>query len=125
MPTYLKTSSETLFEQFLADHELPFETVPVADCPRPDYAVGGGIHWGPIVFEVKELTEDEAFGRGESRVITREVGKHIRRKIGESKKQIQYGAKQVFHRLADLQRHRPGVPYVRHRGSRLCSRYAW
>ena len=93
-----KTSSETLFEQFLTDHELPFETVPVAVLPRPDYTVGGGTPWGPILFEVKELTEDEDFGRGQFSVSKRKVGEHIRRKISESKKQIQYGASRVFHR---------------------------
>jgi hypothetical protein len=89
-----KTLSETFFEQFLSNNGIPFEPVPVADSPRPDYTVGGGTSWGPVVFEVKELAEDDDFGQGPLRVGTRKVGDHIRAKIRESRRQIQFGAKQ-------------------------------
>src|SRR5208282_5947969 len=88
-----KTPSEVLFEQFLSDRGLPFERVPVADSPRPDYAVGDGTTWGPLMFEIKELREDDDF-RGQFGVSSRKVGAHIRSKISESKRQVQYGAKQ-------------------------------
>jgi hypothetical protein len=94
MATAPKTTSETLLEQFLTDHLLPFERIPVADSPRPDYAVGDGTPWGPIIFEVKELTEDDNFGQGDCKLSSRTVGDHIRSKINESRRQIQFGAEQ-------------------------------
>src|SRR5206468_2359430 len=47
----------------------------------------------PLMFEVKELTEDENFGQGLHHLSTRQTGAHVRSKISESKKQIQIGAK--------------------------------
>jgi hypothetical protein len=52
-----------------------------------------------LIFEVKELSEDENFrevhdpGSTILRVHSRIVGDHVRRKISEAKKQIQYAAK--------------------------------
>jgi hypothetical protein len=87
-----KTPSEFLFERFLAHHQLPFEPVPETDSPRPDYAVGGGTPWGPILFEVNELTQDDNFKQDQFAGSSRTVGDHIRRKISKSRKQIQFGA---------------------------------
>ena len=94
MATDQKTESEALFEQFLFDHKLPFERVPVAATSRPDYVVGNGTGWGPILVEVKELLKDDDFKSGQFAVSRRKVGDHIRSKINESRKQVQYGAKQ-------------------------------
>jgi len=64
----------------------------------PDYLVSIGS--GQIIFELKELTEDENFGVVEDpkyphiKSHSRTIGDHVRRRIEASKKQIQYGAKQ-------------------------------
>lgn len=85
----MKTLSESLFEQFLTDHALPFEPVPVVENERrPDYLVRMP---APVLFEVKELTEDDQFAQGPYKVSHRTVGDHIRRKIEDSRGQIQYG----------------------------------
>ena len=89
-----KTKSEALFEQFLSDHRLQFVSIPEAESPRPDYAIGGGTSWGPIFFEVKELKEDADYKQDPLGLSKRKPGEHIRRKISESRKQIQYGAMQ-------------------------------
>jgi hypothetical protein len=94
----MKTKSESLFEGFLAANNLPFEKVEVDTTPRPDYLVSVG--GSAIIFEVKELAEDGNFGvvRGRTyphiKSSSRTVGDHIRRRIENSKKQIQFGAKQ-------------------------------
>ena len=94
----MKTKSETLFESFLAANNLPFEKIEETTTPRPDYLVSIGS--GQIIFELKELTEDENFGVVEDpkyphiKSHSRTIGDHVRRRIEASKKQIQYGAKQ-------------------------------
>jgi len=94
----MKTKSEGLFEGFLATNNLPFEKIEVDTTPRPDYRVTVG--GGEIIFELKELVEDENFGVIEDpkfphiRSSSRTVGDHIRRRIESSKKQIQFGARQ-------------------------------
>lgn len=86
----MKTKSETAFEAFLNENNLRFERIKEASTPRPDYLVKAN-GW-QLVFEVKELAEDENFGTLKSR--NRIVGDHVRSKICGAKKQIQYGAKQ-------------------------------
>jgi hypothetical protein len=93
------TESEVLFETFLTDNRLPFIRVPVAETARPDFAVGAETPWGPIFFEVKEIAADDNFTKGQFGVSARIVGDHIRSKISESKKQMQFGA-------------RPGTPSI-------------
>ena len=93
----MKTKSETLFESFLAANNLPFEKIEEATTPMPDYLVSIGS--GQIIFELKELAEDENFGveDPENSDLTNHsctTGDHLRRRIEASKKQIQYGAKQ-------------------------------
>jgi hypothetical protein len=85
----VKPASETLFEQFLTHQALLFEPVPVVEgARRPDYLV----HMpAPVLFEVKELTEDDRFGQGPHKLSHRTVGEHVRRKIEDSRGQIQYG----------------------------------
>jgi hypothetical protein len=94
----MKTKSESLFEGFLATNNLPFEKVEEDTTPRPDYrvSVGGCV----IIFELKQLTEDENFGVIKDpayphiKSSSRTMGDHIRRKIASSKKQIQFGTNQ-------------------------------
>lgn len=90
----MKTKSEELFENFLEANRLPFEKIKEDTSHRPDYLVSSGDL--KIVFEIKELTEDEKFGVFEDgmRSHERTLGDHVRRRIAGSKKQIQYGADQ-------------------------------
>jgi hypothetical protein len=84
-----KTKSEILFEDFLRTHNLQFDPIEVADSPRPDYIVTIGS--SKIVVEVKELSEDENFTLAGGH---RKIGDHIRSKISEARKQVQFGSKQ-------------------------------
>jgi len=94
----MNTKSESLFEGFLAAHHLPFEKICEDTTPRPDYRVSLGS--GQIIFELKELSEDENFGVVKDpayphiKSSSRTMGEHVRRRIESSKKQVQYGAKQ-------------------------------
>jgi hypothetical protein len=94
----MKTKSESLFEEFLANNNLLFEKIEEDSTPRPDYRVFSGL--SEIIFELKELTEDENFGVVKDpayphiKSSSRTLGDHIRRRIESSKKQIQFGAKQ-------------------------------
>jgi hypothetical protein len=83
-----KTVSERAFEQFLTEHALAFEAIPVSTSPRPDYRVDLGETC--LFVEVKQLERDDDFGDAQ----TRTIGDHIRSKIGEAKKQMQFGALQ-------------------------------
>lgn len=56
----MKTKSEELFEKFLEANSVPFEKIKEDSTPRPDYLVS--INDLKLVFEVKELAEDENFG---------------------------------------------------------------
>lgn len=93
----MKTKSEELFESFLTLNNVPFEKIKEETSPRPDYLVTAGNL--QLVFEVKELAEDDNFGVIKDRSMphiksySRTVGNHVRRRIEGSKKQIQYGAK--------------------------------
>lgn len=87
-----KTLSETCFEEFLSANNLPFELVPTADTPRPDYLVT--VQTSQVFFEVKELTEDEKFNVGVHHLRTRIVGRHIRSKISQARRRIKFGAEQ-------------------------------
>jgi hypothetical protein len=94
----MKTKSETLFESFLATNELLFEKIKEDTTARPDYRVTLGNN--DIIFELKELAEDENFGVVKDPAYlhikshSRTLGDHVRRRIEGSKKQIQYGARQ-------------------------------
>ena len=94
----MKTKSESLFEEFLADNNLRFEKIEEDHTPRPDYRVFSG--HSEIIFELKELTEDGNFGVVKDpayphiKSSSRTLGNHVRRRIESSKKQIQFGAKQ-------------------------------
>jgi hypothetical protein len=94
----MKTKSESLFEEFLTINNPAFGKIEEDTSPRPDYLVSvGGIE---IIFEVKELAEDENFGVVKDpayphiKSASRTLGDHIRRRIESSKKQIQFGARQ-------------------------------
>jgi hypothetical protein len=91
----MKTKSENLFEEFLTVNNLPFEKIQEDTTPRPDYRISvGGVE---IVFELKELAEDENFGVVKDpayphiKSSSRTLGDHVRRRIESSKKQIQFG----------------------------------
>ena len=92
----MKTKSEELFESFFAQNTLLFEKIEEQESPRPDYLVSVGQL--KLVFEVKELSEDDNFGvikdleRPNIKSHSRTLGDHIRRKIEASRKQIQYAA---------------------------------
>lgn len=94
----MKTRSEQIFEAFLAANAIPFEKIPEETTPRPDYLVSLGET--KLIFEIKELTDDENFGVVDDpahphiKSFSGTIGKHVRRLIGGSKKQIQYGAQQ-------------------------------
>jgi hypothetical protein len=94
----MRTKSEELFEKFLDDNNLAFEKIKEDTTPRPDYLVSVGNT--KIIFELKELAEDDNFGVVKDadyphiKSYSRTVGDHVRRRIESSKKQIQYGAKQ-------------------------------
>lgn len=87
-----KTKSEEVFEDFLFRHQLAFEPIPATGSPRPDYLLTCGRV--KIIFEVKELTADENFATEPFKVSTRIVGDHVRSKIAEAKKQVQWGTAQ-------------------------------
>lgn len=87
-----KTISEEIFENFLKENELDFSKIKVAESPRPDYMVEMGEL--KMVFEVKELAEDDNFNTEQFSVSSRTVGDHIRKKIQAARKQIQISAKQ-------------------------------
>jgi hypothetical protein len=94
----MKTKSERLFEGFLSTHNLRFERICEDATPRPDYRVLIGD--SQIIFELKELSEDEKFAVVKDPAFphikssSRTMGDHVRRRIESSKKQIQYGAKE-------------------------------
>lgn len=86
------TESESIFEKFLEKNELPFERMPVANTPRPDYFVTIGA--SKLTFEVKELSSDENFKTEPFAVSSRTLGNHIRDKISMARHQIRFGAGQ-------------------------------
>lgn len=95
----MKTKSEVLFEGFLAANNLSFEKIEEKGNTRtPDYRVSVG--GGEIIFEVKELSEDENFGvvkdpaHPDVKSYSLIQGDHIRDRIRWSKKQIKFGARQ-------------------------------
>jgi hypothetical protein len=94
----MKTKSEQLFERFLTANDVQFEKIKEDTSPRPDYLVSiGGVK---LIFELKELAEDEKFSVVDDpahphiKSSSGTIGKHVRRRITGSRKQIQYGAKQ-------------------------------
>lgn len=97
----MTTKSEGSFEGFLASNNLPFEKIreeTALGAFRPDYRVSNGD--SEIIFEVKELAEDESFGVVKDPAYpyikshSNPLGDHIRDRIRWSKKQIQFGADQ-------------------------------
>ncbi len=90
--TETRTASEFAFEKFLAENDLQFQRVEEQDSPRPDYLVQ--VDDRKMVFEVKELAEDENFKTGLLEVSHRIMGSHIRAKISEARRQVQFGARQ-------------------------------
>ena len=47
-----------------------------------------------MLFEVKEITEDENFTTEPMKVGSRTIGDHVRAKIGDARRQVQFGARQ-------------------------------
>ena len=88
----MKTKSEETFEKFFIENNIEFEKIKEEDSPRPDYLVKTSEL--KLVFEIKELAEDEEFKTEPFAVSSRKVGEHIRKKIHDSRKQIQFAAKQ-------------------------------
>lgn len=97
----MKTKSEQLFESFLTANNVQFkkiEEVNIEAAHRPDYLVSIGDL--QIIFELKELAEDDNFGVVKDPAYphikshSRTLGDHVRQRIESSRKQIQYGARQ-------------------------------
>lgn len=88
----MKTKSEEVFEKFLIENNLEVEKIKEEDLPRPDYLVKIGDL--KLVFEIKELAEDDNFKTEPFALSSRKVGEHIRKKIQEARRQIQFAAKQ-------------------------------
>lgn len=94
----VKTKSEEIFEQFLNVNDVQFRKIEEAAWRTPDYLVTlGNVQ---LIFEVKELTRDENFdvvenpSTPEIKVHSRTIGDHIRKRIRDSQRQIQYGTDQ-------------------------------
>ena len=75
---------------------------------------------GTIIFEVKEPSEDANFHKQPLQAVSRTVGEHIRSKIGQARKQIQFGARQfvdfalaIGMALSSRPNMRRGAPVVR------------
>ena len=87
----VKTEAEVIFEFFCKGHGLDWEKIPEKDSPTPDYVINCG---GQVIyFELKQIDSDEKFDKSGKNVSSRTVGSHVRKRIGESKKQVQTGAK--------------------------------
>ena len=90
-----KTKSETLFEEFCAEHKLRCVPIPRASDRTPDYDVYFGEH--QVVAEIKQIdpTPEEAekiakFESGEVRGLTfgGEAGKRVRQEITDARQQL-------------------------------------
>lgn len=104
----VKTEAEVIFEFFCNRHVLDWKKIPEKDSPTPDYVINcdGQV----IYFELKQIDSDEKFDKSGKSVSSRTVGSHVRKKIGESKKQVQTGAKEgapsvllIYNNLDSLQ----------------------
>jgi hypothetical protein len=80
-----KTESETLFETFCERHSLTWEPVSVGPNRTPDYRLTFGTT--TIIVEIKQIQSEVGFKP--NGVNSRMVGKHIRHKIDEARKQLQ------------------------------------
>lgn len=90
-----KTISEEAFERFLTENRIRFVKIEEeAREPRPDYLVAVGSM--KIVFEIKELSEDEHFKTGLLEVSSRIAGEHVRKKINDARKQARFGSRQGY-----------------------------
>ena len=85
------TVSELAFEAFLKDLAVPFDRIETAVSPRPDYEVA--FSGTKVTFEVKQIEVDSDFG---PILKSRTVGNHVRSKISEAKKQLQWAASNGF-----------------------------
>lgn len=82
----IKTTAETVFEEFCNSNNIPWERIPESASPAPDYKAYLN---GELVFiEVKQIDKDDDFN-GETGVSSRTVGSHVRRKVEEARKQLQ------------------------------------
>ena len=91
-----KTVSETAFENFLIEHKLYFERIEEASAPRPDYLVQ--VDDLNLFFEIKELAKDDNFRELDDpkspiiRAHSRVIGDHVRARISDARRQVQFGA---------------------------------
>ncbi len=86
-----KTISETIFEEFCRSNNLPCEKILECNQPTPDYKVI--LNSETIIVEVKQINKDEEFTEASS---SRIIGKHIRAKIKESRKQVKVASKECL-----------------------------
>ena len=94
------TISEQLFEEFCADHGIPFEPVPRAATRTPDYDLSIVSH--RAIAEVKQiepndddLRAQQALDEGSHASLSGEAGKRVRQVITNSKVQIHELAKGI------------------------------
>ncbi len=85
-----KPKAEALFESFCDANRISWERVPTGQARTPDYLVS--LNGEAAYFEVKQIDADEAFDTSQG-VSSRTVGSHIRRKIADSREQVQAGAR--------------------------------
>lgn len=85
-----RTVSEAIFEKFCSSNAIKWERIQEAEHSTPDYKVQLG---GRDVFiEIKQIDEDANF-RDSNGVSTRALGQHIRAKMAEGRRQVQFGAR--------------------------------
>jgi hypothetical protein len=84
------TFSEQLFEEFCARNEIPCARIPKGATKTPDYRID--LNGNAVVVEIKQIDQIEGFNP--YGVHTSTPGELLRQKIAESRKQIQYAAKQ-------------------------------
>jgi len=91
----MNTKSEDLFEEFLQSNGVRFSRigeVKEKGAKRPDYLVEIGDL--KIMFEVKQLGDDEDAERAQLTGERSTPGAQLRQRINRSKKQVQFGADQ-------------------------------
>ena len=83
-----KTISEETFEKFCEMNNLPYKKIPECNNKTPDYKVT--INSKNIIFEIKQIDSDNGFTE---KTHSRTVGKRVREKIDEARKQFKESSK--------------------------------
>lgn len=107
--TVTLTDSEKLFEQYLSQHDVPFERIPTGSSPTPDYLVT--IKTKQVAVEVTSIKSglifDDAGGW------SRTVGNAIRREITHKSNQLKWAKERKLSSLLLMfDSESPGFPRV-------------